>query len=319
MKNKIISIFDTSIASYNSGNQIIMDAVNVEVRELFENSFIISLPIEDIKTNARKYNSKSDLSFVGGTNLLNSDIRRYRQWDLTLHNIYILSNLVLLGCGWFQYEKKTITRYTRWAYRRILSSNYLHSVRDDYTKKKLESIGIDAINTGCPTLWRLTNDILKDIPQKKQKNVVIVLTDYNRKKERDLLLLNTCLKLYENVYFYPQGTGDISYLQELGYAEKVKILAPNLETFGDILQGGGVDYIGTRLHAGIRALQKSARSFIVGIDNRAIEMGHDFNLPVIKEADLSQLETLVCNEYSLNLSIPFGNIEKWKAQFLIEK
>lgn len=76
MKNSVISVFDTSIAAYNIGNHIIMDAVKSEVMELFPDSFVLSLPVEDIKTNARRYNAISEISFVGGTNILNGDIRR---------------------------------------------------------------------------------------------------------------------------------------------------------------------------------------------------------------------------------------------------
>ena len=315
MKNSVISVFDTSIASYNIGNQIIMDAVNLEINELFPESFIISLPVEDIKTNARKYNAKSDISFVGGTNILNSDIRKYRQWDLTLHNILILSDIILMGCGWWQYEEQPISRYTRWAFDRIFSKKYIHSVRDEYTRAKLATIGIDSINTGCPTLWRLTDEVIGQIPKEKKKSVVITLTDYNRNKERDTKLLDICLRNYETVYFFPQGTGDIPYITELGYLERLQFVSPQIAAYNTILESGDVDYIGTRLHAGIRALQKSVRSFIIGIDNRAKEMAQDFGLPVLDENRIEELERWINAKYSLKLNIPFERIDSWKQQF----
>ena len=166
LTSSVISIFDTSIAAYNTGNQIIMDAVNLEIRDIFKEHFLVQLPVEDIKTNVRRYNSLSYISFLGGTNILNSDIRNYRQWDLSFHNILVLKNIVLMGCGWFQYENIKITCYTKWAFNRVLSHQYVHSVRDTYTKEKLSSIDISSINTGCPTLWRLTNQITEKIPEK---------------------------------------------------------------------------------------------------------------------------------------------------------
>lgn len=316
MGNKIISIFDTSIASYNTGNQIIMDAVNHEIRDLFRDDFLLWLPVEDIKKNARRYNFSSDISFVGGTNILNSDIRKYHQWDLSLHNVLILKNIVLLGCGWFQYESKDITSYTKWAFNRILSHQYIHSVRDSYTQQRLARIGIKAINTGCPTLWRLTDDIVHKIPLVKGKDVVMTLTDYNCKPERDRLLLDICLKEYDVVYYFPQGIGDYKYLKDLGYEDKVRILSPQLQYYNDILLRNNIDYIGTRLHAGIRALQNSVRSFIIGIDNRANEMGKDFSIPVIKQENLSELSTIINRDYFISLTIPFENISKWKSQFI---
>ena len=314
-ENKIISIFDTSIASYNIGNQIIMDAINLELKDMFPQAFFIKLPTEDIKKNARKYNYISNSSFVGGTNILNSDIRKYRQWDLSFHNIYRLSNIILMGCGWYQYENIPVTTYTKWAFNRILSKKYIHSVRDEYTKRKLEKIGIKAINTGCPTIWRLDQNILKSISPIKKNKVVITLTDYNRKPQRDKELLRICFQEYSEVYLFPQGTGDINYIKELGFLNDINFVEPNVESFNKLLESGEVDYIGTRLHAGIRALQKSVRSFIIGIDNRATEMSLDFNLPVINETRLSKLPSKINEKYSLELNIPWNAIKEWKSQF----
>ena len=107
----------------------------------------------------------------------------------------------------------------------------------------------------------------------------------------------------------------IQYLKDLGYAHKVTLLSPQLPCYNEILSQGNIDYIGTRLHAGIRALQNSVRSFIIGIDNRAIEMANDFCLPVLNQHNLSELTTLINKDYSLDLTIPFENINQWRAQF----
>ena len=50
-------------------------------------------------------------------------------------------------------------------------------------------------------------------------------------------------------------------------------MSPTLEAFDNLLESEiDLDYIGTRLHAGIRAIQKKRRSIIIGVDNRALEM-----------------------------------------------
>ena len=47
-----------------------------------------------------------------------------------------------------------------------------HSVRDSYTKKMLNSIGINnVVNTSCPTVWNITPDHLATIPDTKAKYV----------------------------------------------------------------------------------------------------------------------------------------------------
>lgn len=313
----IISVFDTSVSTYNLGNEIIMDSVNSQLNELFYNDFIIRLPIEDIGTKARSYNTRALYTFVGGTNVLNGDIWRYRQWDLTLHNIIILRRLVLMGCGWFQYESKSPTRYTKWALSKVLDRHTVHSVRDEYTLKKCSALGIPGlkfINTGCPTLWNLYPSIISKISPRKSDSVIFTLTDYNQKPVRDKQLISQILSNYQTVYFFPQGTGDITYIKELGVWDNITIIPPRISEFDRIIDAGA-DYLGTRLHAGIRALQRSSRSFIIGIDNRAKEMKINFNLPVVDEDSIGMLGEIVNSDYALKLNIPWDNIRLWKDQF----
>lgn len=315
--NSTISILDTGVATYNIGNQIIMDAVRKEIEDMFPDYFVVALPPEDIKRHAIKYNHISSLTFVGGTNLLNANIRRYRQWDLTLLNIMRLKRLVLMGCGWWQYEHERTTGYTNWALHKILSGNHIHSVRDSYTVNRLKQIGIQAINTGCPTLWRITRKTTESIPVNIGDKVVFTLSDYNWNQARDKKIIEALSNIYSKIYFFPQGIGDITYLNALccGNLTGIEIIPPRLDAFNRLLESGGVDYIGTRLHSGIRAIQKKIRSFIIGIDNRATEMGKDFNLPIIKDCDIKYLEDIVQMDYHLELSIPADNINIWKNQF----
>ena len=317
IKIKRISVLDSSIAAYNVGNRIIMDAVNEHLAEMFPNDFIIPLPMEDIKRNARRYAELSKMTFVGGTNVINCDIRKYRQWDLDFHNILILKRLVLLGVGWWRYEDQPVTRYTKWALKNILSKDYLHSVRDSYTQKRLSEIGIQSINTGCPTLWNITPshvDMLRT--KRKSKNVIITITDYDKNPARDKKLIEICNKCYDNVYLFIQGTGDCDYIRSLASTANLKIIPPQIPKYNKILEQCQCDYIGTRLHAGIRALQKGVRSYILAIDNRSKEMGCDFGLPILEDTNLNELESIINSKYELNLRIPYDNINKWKSQFL---
>ena len=70
------------------------------------------------------------------------------------------------------------------------------------------------------------------------------------------------------------------YLMQLVQNIKInlEIISPNLRSFDFILENEDIDYVGTRLHAGIRAVQKSVRTFIVTIDNRAKEISKDIYL-----------------------------------------
>ena len=311
------SVLDPSIASYNIGNSIIRDAIESQLLELFPDDFIIRLPMANIKTNARKYVASSKLTFVGGTNALNCDIRRYHQLDLSFHNIMILRRLVLMGVGWWQYENRNISAYTKWAYNRILSRDYIHSVRDSYTQERLREIGIDSINTGCPTLWNINDKLVKCINSKsKSDEAIVTLTDYNRNPTRDKLLLDKCSKCYAKIHLFIQGTGDVQYFSTLGHWDNIFLVAPKLEYLNNLLDSKNVDYIGTRLHAGIRSLQKGARSYIIAIDNRSMEMNKDFGVPVVLEDNINDIDSIVSQPYNLCLNIPYANIAKWKSQFI---
>ena len=45
-------------------------------------------------------------------------------------------------------------------------------------------------------------------------------------------------------------------------------------------------------------------------------MGCDFGLPILKDTNLNELESIINSKYELNLRIPYDNINKWKSQFL---
>lgn len=311
----IISVFDTTIGSYNLGNDIIMDSVYTELSQLFPNSQYYKLAPMDIGFHTRGCIAKSDLVFFGGTNSLNANMLKYKQWDLKLRNTFGVRNVILLGLGWWQYENTPVSPYTKYLLRKALSKNYLHSVRDNYTLEKLKSIGINSINTGCPTLWRITNDTIEGIPAERQKCVVFTLTDYNQNEVRDSLLIKTCLENYDELICFPQGMGDINYVEKLGFKNYVTFLRPRLDDFRRKLESGGIDYIGTRLHAGILALQHSCHAIIIGIDNRAAEMRKDFGLPVVDSVEIGSLNNLIQDRIPINIKVPLSEIEKWKGQF----
>ena len=315
---KEISVFDTSISDYNLGNQIIMDGVYKHLFEIFPNDFFYKLPVMEITKHTAYYLKRSDLVFFGGTNALTNRMERNRQWGISPFNYSYVKGTILVGLGWRQYQKGKISLYTKFLYKRILNEKYIHSVRDSYTEKKMKENGFDnVINTGCPSMWDLTPEHCKNIKQNKSENVVIALTDYNQNKERDEQVAKIILNNYKKVFFWPQGPGDYQYAKKL-FGDKAEIIPPNILSYNDFLSKNDVDYIGTRLHAGIRALQFKRRSMIIAIDNRATEMGKDFNLPTISIDNLGELEKFINSNFETKLTIPFDNINKWKKQFLIK-
>lgn len=314
MGEKIL-IFDTSIATENLGDLIILDSVNKYLQKLFpDGRFFNTATHESIGQTSYRLHKKSDFSFVAGTNLLSSNMNNYNQWKVNFYDAAFLKNIILMGVGWWQYQKG-MNIYTKLLYRTLLHRKFQHSVRDSYTKAKLAQAGIvNCINTGCPTTWNLTPQHCSNIPAVKSAGVVCTLTDYNKNHHADEKLINLLGKHYEKVYFWPQGSGDLDYLKS--FQNKVEIVAPSLKAFDALLEkSDSIDYVGTRLHAGIRAIQHGKRSFIIGVDNRAAEMAKDINLPFVARGNIDELEGMIGGQWGTSLTIDFDAIDTWRSQF----
>lgn len=316
-------IFDTAIGSSNLGDHIIMDAVNQIVEELFVDDFVINIATHQrIHTLDLPMLRKYDLALVGGTNLLKNDNIHDSQWKIGLKELLAFRHkAVLLGVGWWQYQDRAISAYSRLLYRNMLSPHFLHAVRDGYTQQKLVSIGIrNVINTGCPTVWMLDEAHCRQINVGKKPLVVTTITDYMRHPEKDRQMLDTLLKEYAGVYVWLQGSGDKPYLERLmGENSGLNFIAPKLSVFDRFLEENDCEYVGTRLHAGIRALQKKRRAIIIGIDNRALEMRKDIGLNVLERSRMEELSDLIYREEPVQLDQGWEAISRWKSQFEAHK
>lgn len=309
-------IFDTSIGTTNLGDHIIMDAVNQISDELFMNDFVINVPthfsihLKDVH-KLRKY----DTAIVGGTNLLKNSTLRNSQWKIGVKDLFALRHkVVLLGVGWWQYQDKPVSAYSKMMYKSLFTKRYLHAVRDNYTLQKLGEIGVkNVVNTGCPTVWELDEPHCSQINPKKRDKVIATITDYMRDPEHDRRMFDILKKNYREVYVWIQGSKDRTYIESL--TSDVRYIAPKLSAFDAFLETESCEYVGTRLHAGIRALQKKRKAIIIGIDNRALEMRNDIGLNVLERQRIDLLEEKVHEEMSVKLYLDTEAINRWKTQF----
>jgi polysaccharide pyruvyl transferase WcaK-like protein len=317
---KRVTLLDTSVCSLNAGDSIIMDAVRKELLDIIPNASYHATFVHDkIGKSSRKLIKNSDFSFVGGTNILSSDMLRQKHWKIGVLEYFYLNDLILLGVGWGKYQQDP-TWYTSKYLQKILSGKYLHSVRDSYSEDMLRRAGVtNVINTGCPTMWRLTKTHCKNIPTEKSKDVILTLTDYRKSFDDDRKLIDILARNYEKIYFWPQGVRDYGYANDLSLFSKsnVEIVNPNLQSYDNLLNSGvKYDFVGTRLHGGIRALQKGHRAIIIGVDNRALEKAKDFKLNVINRSELDCLEESINSILITDININENNINKWKEQFI---
>ena len=314
---KKILLLDPSISNVNIGDEIIADGVKKGLKHITEGNFVVKVSTHlPMSLMYQRCIGTPDYKFVCGSNLIMGKLNKlFKQWHITYKDIPFLKGTILCGVGWNKYGNEP-NLYTKILYRSILSKKYLHSVRDEYTKEMLNKVGIDnVINTACPTLWSLTPDFCKTIPTTKAKKVVFTLTDYGVDLEKDKQLIDILLNNYEEVYYWGQGVGDFEYIHQISNNKDIKIINPTLEEYDEFLKNNEVDYIGTRLHGGIRAMQFRRRSIILSIDNRAKEMGRDFHINVVDRNELDKLEETINGEVVTKLNLPWENIEKWKSQF----
>ena len=97
--------------------------------------------------------------------------------------------------------------------------------------------------------------------------------------------------------------------------EKIRILN-DIDEFYSVIESDSIIYIGTRLHGGIKAMQKGVQSLILSIDNRAKEISKDINLPIAERSDIKSVESwLEGNTTFQNIKLNLDNIRTWKSQF----
>jgi polysaccharide pyruvyl transferase WcaK-like protein len=317
-----IGLVNTSIGTTNLGDLIIYDSVYRHLRSIYPEAFMTNYPSHLQGNYATKLlMADEDVIFVGGTNLLSSYMDSYNQWKITpLDSLFLKKKYVLMGVGWWQYQEKP-NLYTRKLLTSILSDKYVHSVRDEYTKNMLNSIGIsNVVNTSCPTLWGVTDASCREIPTIKAKDVITTLTFYKMDSVADSKLLNILLANYSTVYLWIQGIDDLSYLRDLlpDY-DRIVLIPPTMEAYDAVLNKGDVEYLGTRLHAGIRAIQMGLRSLIVAVDNRALEIGKDTGLNVISRDNLELCYDYINNSFTTEINLPKDKISSWKNQFSHKK
>ena len=265
--------FDPTISTANQGDFIIRNACEHVLHDCFPVQLSVAVPVRDrLSKVSMKHVGSADYAFVCGTNLLSSDMRRQRMWNIRLrdavmmrcgdlhkrellnfrliHEKFQRTHVILLGAGWYQYQDEP-TGYTKRILKTLLDGQYLHAVRDEYTRQRLLKLGItNVLNTACPTMWGLTDDKCAQIPTHKAERVVTTLTDYRSSPDQDEQMLTMLQKHYREVYVWLQAVEDYACLRQMDarVTQNLHLIQPNLRDYTALLASGGIDYVGTRLH-----------------------------------------------------------------------
>lgn len=302
-----VGLLDPSLESRNTGDLIIRQSVSSVLMRLgIDERQLLMLPTQrPLSHGERSEASRCDKFLVGGTNLLSSNMPWYMQWRLRPRDFAIFNrNVRLLGVGWWQYQGRP-NRVTTSILRRVLERDG-HAIRDAWSREQLAMVGIRGTNTACPTMWGLSRT--PERSERPSRAVVVTLTDYNRHPQYDRALIDLLGRHYESIVFWPQGAKDAAYVQRV--SPGLRILEQGLPSLDDALIGG-CDYVGTRLHAGIRALQHGARSTVVAIDNRAMEISRDTGLPTIPRRLEEEASSVLFGHRRVEMAIPGEAIDGW--------
>ena len=310
-------LLDTSMESDNCGDSIIMQNCMLQLSECIDVSSMKHVPTHRVLTEKEKKDLKgSRAKIVCGTNILSGHMRTYGLWRMG-SEVSPYCNTILLGVG-FDSKDSTFDGYTKRLLRTILCKDGYHSVRDSFSEQKLRDMGINnVLNTGCPTMWNLTPEVCAAIPNMKASKVICTITDYNQDIMNDRAMLEILHESYEKVFLWLQGQRDLEYVRELGYENNVEWIESSLEAYDRVLELTDLDYVGTRLHAGIRALNKGHRSLIISIDNRAEGISEDTGMAVLRREDIQiALKNRLYSQIRTEIRMPWENIQKFKESLL---
>lgn len=304
-----VGLLDVAMSTDNAGDQIITDAIEREVLDHLGSRLVARVPTH-VRPTLRDIVSlsKCNVVFLGGSNILSSRMENHHQWrlwpDLMLA---IRKKVVFCGVGWNQYSDVP-SSLTKHALRWMALPGALHSARDSYTAAKVASIGLAVTNTGCPTMWGLDR-----IPtMSTNTRPIVTITDYRRDHVVDRAWLATVVAHFGEARLVPMGLSDVEYARELNVAG-VEVLPRGLETLDRVLTDDVV-HIGTRLHAGIRTLQRRHPSLVFSVDNRAVEISNDTGMPIADRRDTDSLVHVIGSSFPSVLNIAHEQIGRWKDE-----
>jgi len=321
---KTIILLDTSVGTTNKGDDIIMDSTRKGLENILRYNYVICFPTHTVcftwfQTHfwwKAKFVEQADYKFVCGTNLLAKNMRYpINDWNINIFNCKPLRNTILVGVGNSKLDKSS-NFYTRMLYKKVLSKDYIHSTRDDETRLMLKQLGYKAITTGCPTLWSLTASLCAEIPVHKSNSVVLAITGSDRNVVQDQKMIDICQRNYKKIYLWLQTVHDLSYLKILENTGNIQIIPPDIEEYAKLLESMDIDYVGTRLHGGIFAMQHKKRAIIVSIDNRARNINKVNKLNCIERENSNQLEAMINSEFETRVEVDYEKINEWKSQFI---
>ena len=311
-----LHLLDTSIASDNIGDEIIMEAVRRETRRLAPHAYWTTSSTHDgLGPFGRGQVERADWVILGGTNGLYSRFQGEGMvsWTLRGEELSLLKGkLVLWGVG-AQGRGESLDPRQGNLLGSLLADAVPHGVRDRSAQLLLEKLGKNSTWVGCPTLWTQAG---REIGSPERPGTVcLALTAHRPNRLKDRELLGQLRRVYHRFCFWPQQPRDLDYFRALmgpEEAKAVEVLPPNLEALDEFLRTTDADYVGTRVHGGIRAIAHGRWSVLLGIDHRAEEVGGSVGIPVLPREAVGELGNLLARHEPYRIELPAEALQRFR-------
>ena len=119
-----ICLLNPSISTSNIGDDIIVESCTKVLAEMFPDNQLISIPTQDvIGKQSRNLLKNSKANIILGTNILSSNLLKYRQLRWKFIDLIRKYSLITMGVGWWQYQDN-VDLPSRIIYRRLIKMIY---------------------------------------------------------------------------------------------------------------------------------------------------------------------------------------------------
>jgi hypothetical protein len=266
----MVVLADTSVASDNVGDQIIVAAARRELAQLLGDRVTFTVSTHSpLGHRGHRLLREAEAAFVLGTNLLPATPSIRQLWRVPPLPARE-RKFVLCGVGFGGQPSVASARFLR----TVLHPDALHSTRDERTASFLRDVGLQAINTGCPTTWSSPRGCGEPARWNRQSAAaVLVLNASLGQADVERRIAHATLDAFEEVTVWPQAGRDVEYVRRL-VGGRARVLPGSLAAYEAAL-GAEVDVVTTRLHAALRAMGLGRRTTLFALDDRVARTAKD--------------------------------------------
>lgn len=311
--SKLITLFDPSVCSTNTADSYLTAVCQSIMTNNFTDCFFTKVSTHnEIDTFAKQRLENSYLGVVCGSGILSQSYYGKTppaQWKI-LKDEELPLPVTGLGIG-FDEQKTDFDERSKHLYQNVFK-DVMVGARGYFSTNLLLKIGINAVDIGCPTLWKIPHEPNKP----KCENVIFSVNlyrDYDYNKIYSMLE-----KFYNNVYLYCQHPGDYDYFRANVKCDDIK-LAPSssLSQLYEFARSNNCDYVGARLHAAAFLMAYGIRCYLIPVDIRGQEVWAERGFATIRSSTTEECfaHYLTSNYYNKKYKIGYEEVMLTKSNF----